>query len=111
MSPRAGTSPELLRLVAEMRRAQIAFDRAGYNSDSPKGKPLFDAFLRAQKRLVKFKPRTVADVAAKLRGAELSYTGRRGEIKRLAVEQGCWGDQALAMVLTDVERLAKGGAS
>jgi hypothetical protein len=60
---------------------------------------------------VKFKPRTVADVAAKLRGAELSYPGRRGEIKRLAIEQGCWSDKALAMVLADIDRLAKGGAS
>jgi hypothetical protein len=70
----SATSPELIRLVAEMRRAQIAF------------------------------------VAAKLRGVELSYAGKRGEIKRLAVEQGCFSDQALAMVLTDVERLAKASA-
>jgi hypothetical protein len=105
------TSPELLRLVAEMRRAQIAFETAGYDTDSPKGKPLWNAFLRAQKRLWNFKPRNVADIAAKLRGAELSYAGKRGEIKRLAVVQGCFSDQALAMVLTDVERLAKGGAS
>jgi hypothetical protein len=111
MSPRAGTSPELTRLVAEMRRAQIAFDMANYDSDSPKGKALWNAFSRAQKRLLKFKPRTVADVAAKLRGAELSYSGRRGEIKRLAVEQGCSGDLMPAMVLSDLERLVKGGAS
>jgi hypothetical protein len=45
------------------------------------------------------------------RGVELSYAGKRGEIKRLPVKQGCFSDQALAMVLTDVERLAKGGAS
>ena len=81
MSPRPGTSPELLRLVAEMRHAQIAFDKAGYDTNSPKGKPLFNAFLSALKRLQKFKPRTVADVAAKLRGVELSYAGKRGEIK------------------------------
>jgi hypothetical protein len=31
----SATSPELLRLVAEMRRAQIAFDKAGYDTDSP----------------------------------------------------------------------------
>ncbi len=111
MSPRPGTSPELLRLIAEMRRAQIAVETAGYDTDSPKGKPLWNAFMRAQKRLWRFQPRTVADVAAKLRGVELSYAGKRGEIKRLAVKQGCFSDQALAMVLTDVERLAKGGAS
>jgi hypothetical protein len=110
MSPRTGTSPELTRLVAEMRRAQIAFDTAGHDGDSPKGKPLFDAFSRAQNRLVKFKPRTVADVVAKLHGAELSYHGRRGEIKRSAREIGCAGDQMLAMVLTDLDRLVKGGA-
>jgi hypothetical protein len=108
MSARTGTSPELLRLVAEMRRAQIAFETAEHDADSPKGKPLWNAFLRAQKRLWNFKPRTVADVAAKVRGAELSYAGKRGEIKRLAAEQGCFSDAALAMVLTDVERLAKG---
>jgi hypothetical protein len=110
MSPRHGTSPELLRLVAEMRRTQIAFEKAGYDTGNPKGKPLWNAFMRAQKRLWSFKPRTVADVAVKLRGAELSYAGKRGEIKRLAAVQGCFSDQALAMVLTDVERLAKGGA-
>jgi hypothetical protein len=108
MSPRTGTSPELLRLVAEMRRAQTAFDKAGHDSTSPEGKPLFNTFWRALKRLQNFRPRTVADVAAKLRGVELSYAGKRGEIKRLAVKQGCFSDQALAMVLTDVERLAKG---
>jgi hypothetical protein len=108
MSPRTGTSPELLRLAAEMRRAQNAFNTAEYDSQSPEGKSLFSAFWRARQRLWRFKPRSIADVAAKLRGAELSEAGKRGEIKRLAVVQGCFSDQALAMVLTDVERLAKG---
>jgi hypothetical protein len=94
-----------------MRRAQIAFDKAGYDTDSPEAKLQRSTFLSAPKRLRNFKPRTVADVAAKLRGVELSYAGKRGEIKRLAVKQGCFIDQALAIVLTDVERLAKGGAS
>jgi hypothetical protein len=109
MNPRTGTSPELVRLVAEMRRAQVAFEKSGHDCDSPKGKPLWNAFWRAHQRLWRFKPRTIADVAVKLRGAEISYAGKRGEIKRLAVEQGCFSDQALAMVLTDVERLVKGG--
>jgi hypothetical protein len=47
------------------------------------------------------------DCESSVRTTTLSYAGRRGEIKRLAIEQGCWSDQALAMVLTDVERLAK----
>jgi hypothetical protein len=92
-------SPELLKLIAEMKRAQVAFGRAGHESTSPEGKPLFNAFWRARQKLWRFSPRTVADVAAKLRGAEISEAGKRGEIKRLARELGCFSEQALAMVV------------
>jgi hypothetical protein len=33
MSARTGTSPELAKLVTEMRRAQLAFEKAGLRQD------------------------------------------------------------------------------